>query len=114
MKDSLAHHFQTMARYNTIVNQRLYGTCVRLPDANKKTREAFFGSIHATLNHLLVGDRLWLARLAGEDVPSISLDAVLYEDFGGVEGGQTGGRTSALRRLRRTSTRGFWAARYAT
>ena len=29
-----------------------------------------------------MGDRLWMARLAGEDVPSIGLDAILYEDFG--------------------------------
>ena len=30
----------------------------------------------------MVGDRLWLARLAGENAPSIGLDAILYEDFG--------------------------------
>ena len=83
MDDSLTHHFRTMARYNTVANRRLYEACSLLPDAErKKTREAFFGSIHATLNHLLVGDRLWLARLAGENAPSIGLDAILYEDFG--------------------------------
>jgi hypothetical protein len=29
-------------------------------------RGAFFGSIHATLNHLLWGDTLWLARFAAQ------------------------------------------------
>ena len=83
MDDPLTQHFRTMADYNTVANQRIYETCAQLPDPERrKTREAFFGSIHATLNHLLVGDRLWLARLAGEDVPSIGLDAILYEDFG--------------------------------
>lgn len=83
MDDPLTHHFRTMATYNTIANQRLYEACARLPDAErKKTREAFFGSIHATLNHLMVGDRLWLARLAHEDVPSTNLDAIFYENFG--------------------------------
>ena len=83
MDDTLTQHFRTMARYNTIANQRLYETCARLPDAErKKPREAFFGSIHGTLNHLLVGDRIWLARFAGEDVPSTDLDAILYEGFG--------------------------------
>ena len=83
MDDQLTHHFRTMASYNTIANRRLYEACARLPDAErKKTREAFFGSIMGTLNHLLVGDRLWLARLTGEDVPSTNLDATLHEDFG--------------------------------
>ncbi len=30
----------------------------------------------------MVGDRIWLARFSGEEVPSTNLDAILYEDFG--------------------------------
>jgi uncharacterized damage-inducible protein DinB len=71
-----------MARYNTLANRRLYETCARLSDAErKKARPAFFGSIHGTLNHIMVGDRIWLARFAGEEVPSTNLGAILYEDF---------------------------------
>ena len=82
MSDPLARHFRMLARYNALANRRLYETCARLGDAErKKERPAFFGSIHATLNHVLVGDRIWLARFGGEDVPSTNLDAVLYEDF---------------------------------
>jgi uncharacterized damage-inducible protein DinB len=28
-----------------------------------------------------VGDRIWLARFEGKEVPSTGLDAILYEDF---------------------------------
>jgi uncharacterized damage-inducible protein DinB len=47
-----------------------------------KTRAcAYFGSIHGTLNHLLLVDRLWFGRLVGE-TPAISrLDEILYDDF---------------------------------
>ncbi len=80
--DPLVRHFQTLAVYNTLANQRLYEACLRLSDEERKRRRrAFFGSIHGTLNHLMVGDRIWLARLAGEDVPSTNLDAILHEDF---------------------------------
>lgn len=83
MSDSLSHTFQTLARYNTLANRRLYGACAKLSDAErKKARLAFFGSIHGTLNHIMVGDRIWLARFRGEEVPSTGLDAILYEDFG--------------------------------
>ena len=71
-----------LARYNALANQRLYEACARLSDGERKRRRpAFFGSIHGTLNHLMVGDRIWLARFAGEEIPSTNLDAILYEDF---------------------------------
>jgi uncharacterized damage-inducible protein DinB len=71
-----------LARYNTLANRRLYEACARLSDVErKKPRPAFFGSIHGTLNHLMVGDRIWLARFSGGEVPSTNLDAILYEDF---------------------------------
>jgi hypothetical protein len=39
----------------------------------------FFGSLHGTLNHLLLTDRLWLQRLTGEGDHPNRLDAILYE-----------------------------------
>lgn len=82
MTDSLLRHFRMLAHYNRLANCRLYDACVRLTDEGRKRRRpAFFGSIHGTLNHLLVGDRIWLARFSGEEVPSTGLDAVLYEVF---------------------------------
>ncbi len=42
---------------------------------------AFFKSIHATLNHLLVGDQLWLDRIDGRPTTITSLDQELYAHF---------------------------------
>jgi len=39
-----------------------------------------FHRIHGTLNHLLVGDRVWMARFEGGTSPSTGLDALLYEE----------------------------------
>ena len=53
-----------------------------LPEAAYLTeRQAFFGSIHGTLNHILVGDRIWLARLEGVAPTITSLDGILYENL---------------------------------
>ena len=82
MTDPLLRHFRMLAGYNRLANRRLYDACARLTEGERKRRRpAFFGSIHGTLNHILVGDRIWLARFSGEEVPSTGLDAVLYADF---------------------------------
>jgi len=74
--------YQTYARYNAWMNESLYAGCAKLPDAQrKKDLGAFFKSIHGTLTHIQVGDRIWLARFTGETVPALALDANLHEDF---------------------------------
>ncbi|MFT0533757.1 DinB family protein [Castellaniella hirudinis] len=79
---NLHHTFQTMARYNRWMNEKLYDTCARLSDEELKLdMKAFFGSIHGTLNHILLADRVWLARLAGVPCAIRSLDQVLYTEF---------------------------------
>src|SRR5689334_23725617 len=40
----------------------------------------FFSSLHGTLNHLLLTDRVWLKRLTGEGEHPKRLDAILFED----------------------------------
>ena len=75
-------HFELLARYNRGANERLYQASAELSDeARWADRGAFFRSIHATLNHILVGDRIWLARFEGDAAPSTDLDAILYNDF---------------------------------
>jgi len=75
-------HFRTLALYNRLANERLYEACAALSDAaRRQDRKAFFRSIHGTLNHILVGDRIWLNRFEGREVPSTNLDAELYADF---------------------------------
>lgn len=71
-----------MARYNRLANEILYDACGKLSDRDRKaSRQAFFTSIHGTLNHIMVGDRIWLARFAGKTVPSSGLDDILYDAF---------------------------------
>lgn len=75
-------HFQMFAQYNTLSNHKLYEVCAQISDAERKrNRPAFFKSIHGTLNHIMVGDRIWLTRFEGKQIPSTRLDAILYEDF---------------------------------
>ncbi|HQZ05884.1 MAG TPA: DinB family protein [Burkholderiaceae bacterium] len=64
MASQLRDHYRWMARYNAWFNGRLYDACEGLDDAARKLdRGAFFGSIHRTLNHLIVADQIWLRRL---------------------------------------------------
>ncbi len=80
--DSILVHFQIRAEYNQSTNKRIYESCSELSDLErKKDRSAFFRSIHGTLNHIMIGDRIWLSRFQGETVPSTGLDEILYEDF---------------------------------
>jgi uncharacterized damage-inducible protein DinB len=75
-------HFSLMARFNDWVNRQLYDKVATLDDdAYRADSGIFFGSIHRTLNHLLVVDRLWLGRITGADRGIRSLDQILFEDF---------------------------------
>jgi uncharacterized damage-inducible protein DinB len=78
----MADYFRTLARYNAWANKRLYEACAGLPDAEyRKPRQAFFGSLHGTLNHIMVGDRVWLGRIEGKPSGVRSLDQILYDDL---------------------------------
>ena len=74
--------FTMLAAYNAWVNERLYDASARIPDGEyRRDRGAFFGSLHGTLNHLLLGDRIWMHRFTGEGEEPKELNAILYEDF---------------------------------
>jgi uncharacterized damage-inducible protein DinB len=77
-------YVQDMARYNRWQNGNLYGVAEPLGDAERRRdRGAFFGSIHATLSHLLWADRIWMSRLAGMPRPEggIPESVSLYSDW---------------------------------
>lgn len=79
-------HFTTLATYNAWANARLYAAARALPDDQyRKNVGAFFGSLHGTLNHLLVADRIWLRRFTGEGEAPSKLNAILHEDFASLE-----------------------------
>src|SRR6476620_6831617 len=75
------NQFQQLAEYNRWANARLYGAALDLSDqAYRLYIGVFFGSLHGTLNHLLLTDRLWLKRLTGEGDHPNQLDTILYEN----------------------------------
>jgi uncharacterized damage-inducible protein DinB len=80
----------TLARYNVWMNDKLYTVASTLTDEQRKRDcRAFFKSIHGTFNHILVADRVWLARFKGLPAPEgfmapggiRALDQELYADF---------------------------------
>ena len=71
-----------LAAYNRWMNDKLYACAAQLTDAQRKRDlKAFFKSIHGTLNHLLVGDNLWMGRLERQPFAITTLDAELHADF---------------------------------
>jgi uncharacterized damage-inducible protein DinB len=79
-------HF--LAKYNEWMNERLYSVCAEIPDAERKAeRGAFFGSVHGTLNHMLLADRIWLGHFDRTPYAATNLDEVLYSDFDELRGG---------------------------
>ena len=75
-------HFAMLAAYNTWVNARLYDAVAKLSDADyRQDRGAFFGSLHGTLNHLLLGDIIWMHRFTGEGTEPARLDDILFDAF---------------------------------
>lgn len=74
--------YQMFAAYNAWCNERLYDAAATVSDADYRAdRGAFFKSLHGTLNHLLVGDRIWMKRFTGVGEQPPSLDAILFDDF---------------------------------
>jgi uncharacterized damage-inducible protein DinB len=69
----MRQQYRTLAAYNRQVNNQFYD--------RKRSRGAFFRSIHGTLNHLLLVDRLWLGGFTDNQVAFGSLDEELYADF---------------------------------
>src|SRR5271163_880451 len=75
--------FRIFARYNRVANERLYEQCGKLDVSEyRRERRGSFGSIHALLNHTLLGDRIWMSRFAGGGHTTPPLDTILFETFG--------------------------------
>ena len=76
------HHFGIMARYNAWANSRLYAEALSLSvKSYPKNVGAFFGSLHGTLNHLLVTDRIWMRRFTGGGEHPAQLNAIMFDDL---------------------------------
>ncbi|WP_332878402.1 DinB family protein [Massilia sp. S19_KUP03_FR1] len=74
---SLCDQFVRMAAYNEFMNEKLYGLAAQLaPEALFADRKAYFGSLFATLNHLVVADTIWLKRFCAHPARQPALDAL--------------------------------------
>jgi uncharacterized damage-inducible protein DinB len=81
-KASITSYARTMASYNRWMNARIYESCSTIPvEALKCDMGAYFKSIHGTLNHILLADRIWMERFLGQSFAFKSLDQELYPDF---------------------------------
>lgn len=91
---SVKDHFELLALYNQTMNSNIYQAASRLPAGDLiEHRGAFFGSILGTLNHIVVGDTIWLQRFSAHpgspdclrevaELPSPTrLDQILFEDL---------------------------------
>ena len=82
----MKQHFMMFAAYNRWANARIYDAAAALPEeAFKRDVGAFFGSLHGTLNHILAADRIWQKRFTGTGDAPTALDAILYDDFAGLQ-----------------------------
>jgi uncharacterized damage-inducible protein DinB len=92
---SLKDHFELLSIYNQWMNSKIYEAVGQLSETDLvKDRGAFFGSILGTLNHIIVGDTVWLKRFATHpscmgllrEVASLenptSLDQIVFNDLG--------------------------------
>ena len=78
MTTSFIDNYRFLARYNSWMNQRLYAACNTLTDAQRKADQgAFFKSVHTTLMHLVLADKMWLARFARQGVEFAALGSEL-------------------------------------
>lgn len=78
----MGYRYRMFAAYNAWCNERLYDAVAHVSDADYRADGgAFFKSLHGTLNHLLVGDRIWMQRFTGQGEAPLTLDAILYDDF---------------------------------
>jgi uncharacterized damage-inducible protein DinB len=85
-----------MARYNAWMNDQVFEAAAQLTEeALMLDRQAFFGSLFGTLNHIAVADTVWLKRFAGALPHSAlaathglsmprALDIELFNDFDGL------------------------------
>jgi uncharacterized damage-inducible protein DinB len=81
----MTNRYTMFAGYNAWANARIYDAASKLTGADYRAdRGAFFKSVHGTLNHLLVGDRIWMRRFTGEGPSPTRLDEIPFEDFSGL------------------------------
>lgn len=81
-RSPLRDHLRTLARYNRWATNELLRHVHALPEADyRRDLKLAFGSVHGTLNHLLLAEHeIWYRRFAEGDSPVTQLDAEIEPD----------------------------------
>ncbi|MGB1214259.1 MAG: DinB family protein [Pikeienuella sp.] len=75
-------HFTMFAAYNAWANRRLYEACASMSDEQRKAEAgAFFNSLHETLAHLVLADRIWVHRFTGLGPTPTASAGTEFDDF---------------------------------
>lgn len=83
-------HFKMFAQYNAWANRLLHKVAGDLPDEDyRRDCQVAFTSMHGTLNHLLVGDMIWMNRFTGDGTAPTRLDEVVHDDIVDLENART-------------------------
>lgn len=70
--------YEMFAAYNAWANMKIYDEAALLDDEQRgRNLGAFFGSVTATLNHMITADRIWMKRFTGRGEAPSSLDAIV-------------------------------------
>jgi uncharacterized damage-inducible protein DinB len=74
---SSSAHYRLLFAYNTWANQRVLEQAARAGEVDyfQPAPGLSFGSLHATLVHILIGELVWLARWQGGKPPEAPKDA---------------------------------------
>lgn len=73
---------QTLAQYNTWMNDKIYKACETLSEEEfKADKGLFFKSLHLSLNHIMYGDLALISRVNADWNTSPTLGSVLYPNF---------------------------------
>lgn len=75
----MKQHFLMLAAYNGWANKQLFDAVSVLSESEYRADSGlFYKSVHATLNHILGNDRLWMKRFTGEGDHPKSPDAIIH------------------------------------
>lgn len=78
----MLQHYRRFAGYNAWANRLICEAVAELSDDDyRRDLGAFFPSLHATLNHILYADGVWMTRFSGKDTGPVALDTIVCDDF---------------------------------
>jgi uncharacterized damage-inducible protein DinB len=79
---TVKEQFEMFAAYNRWANEVVYAAARDLTvEELNRNLGAFFGSMIATLNHLLAADRIWMKRFTGTGDAPKALNTILHAEL---------------------------------